>query len=632
MAVVPPYFSPIAFPDVSLAERFIASFWANAQEEYRFKRKAALQALDPRTRAIMHKTLQESLTEALANRASLIEQDRSDRAEIVKDYLSQLGQNARNLQNNQADIAKSRISARGSIETESMKIQRANQAAMRRDPQSNAIIEKVRTGSEFRPELNLDGWTQKYLNDPAGAQNMWTDQSRKYIPVFEDLSKTTGRGDAQRREALAAQLQQAAIERGDIVGANMIAAQATGRPDFRNPVFQLRDGSLVAAGGLTAENAVGAKPVLRLNLMTEYRQNYGPVTDADIERRQRRATRGGVGAAQSIDLDAMLLSAGLDKPVDVSVYDTRIDSLRKSLRRSQIASRRESAARSAILSGQAFDPYISSLEEPTSELRLIDEIAKVYQQSPAAGRRILDEAFTGQLEPGAVESVVFDGWRREAVAARRRGLGEQEANRLGGNVLDFFKNELRSIALDSKRAETAEDLVNLRDRLLSLSGSVDNPFVRTQLDQVQTARGFTLAQVLGTSLREITFDEPDDAETFATFSNALADMLDDAGNQETLSELSWLPYEYDDQINNLSSVYTSGDREAYKQQVVSLRNDIDLMDPKLAGDAGRTIVNQVDLALDTDNFDTLNSRLVELNDSIQNWIVESERQMAGLGS
>ena len=56
------------------------------------------------------------------------------------------------------------------------------------------------------------------------------------------------------------------------------------------------------------------------------------------------------------------------------------------------------------------------------------------------------------------------------------------------------------------------------------------------------------------------------------------------------------------------------------------------MDPKLAGDAGRTIVNQVDLALDTDNFDTLNSRLVELNDSIQNWIVESERQMAGLGS
>jgi hypothetical protein len=528
MAVVPPYFSPIAFPDVSLAERFIASFWANAQEEYRFKRKAALQALDPRTRAIMHKTLQESLTEALANRASLIEQDRSDRAEIVKDYLSELGQNARNLQNNQADIAKSRISARGNIETESMKIQRANQAAMRRDPEANSIIEEVRTGSKFRPELTLDGWTQKYLNDPAGAQNMWTNQSREYVPLIERLSKTTGRGDAQRREALAAQLQEAAIERGDIVGANVIAAQATGRPDFKNPVFQLRDGSLVAAAGLTAENAVGAKPVLRLNLMTEYRQNYGPVTDADIERRQRRATRGGVGAAQSIDLDAMLLSAGLDKPVDVSVYDTRIDSLRKSLKRSQIASRQESAARSAILSGQAFDPYISSLEEPTSELRLIDEIAKVYQQSPAAGRRILDEAFTGQLEPGAVESVVF--------------------------------------------------------------------------------------------------------ETFATFSNALADRLDDAGNQETLSELSWLPYEYDDQINNLSSVYTSGDREAYKQQVVSLRNDIDLMDPKLAGDAGRTIVNQVDLALDTDNFDTLNSRLVELNDSIQNWIVESERQMAGLGS
>ena len=54
------------------------------------------------------------------------------------------------------------------------------------------------------------------------------------------------------------------------------------------------------------------------------------------------------------------------------------------------------------------------------------------------------------------------------------------------------------------------------------------------------------------------------------------------------------------------------------------------MDPKLPGDAGRTIVNQVDLALDTENFDTLHTRMVQLNDSIRNWILESEKQMAGV--
>lgn len=631
MAVVPPYFNPIAFPDVSLAERFVASFWANAQEEYKFKRKAALNALDPKVRAIMHKNLQDSLTETLEMRTNLIQSDREQRAGLLKEHLEQLGQNTRNMQTSQAAIAKQRISTRGSIETSAMDIQKKNRAAFRRDPQSNAIIERVASDPKYITDArSADYWGPAFQQNEQAALNQWTSQARKYDKAFEDLSKTTGRGDSQRREALMAQMQQTVIDRGDVVGANMIAAQATGRRDLLAPVFQLADGTFVGTDGLTAQNAVGARPVLQLNLLDEYKANYGPVFESDIERRQERATRGGVGRAADVDLKGMMVTLGLDKPVNVEVYDSRIKSLRVALERSQGASRRESAARSAIISGQAFDPYISRLETPTSELRLIDEISKVYQQSPAAGRRILDEASTGQLDPGEVESIVFDGWRQEAVAARRRGLNEQEANRLGGNVLTFFKKELRAVARDSERAKTAEDMIDLRDRLLNLSDSVDNSFVKSKLDSVQTERGVSLSDVLGSGLRGITFDDPDEADTFAKFSNALADKLEEAENQADSSELSWLPYEYDEQISNLSGLYQSGDKEQYKQQAVDLRNDIDLMDPKLAGDAGRTIVNQVDLALDTENFDTLHTRMVQLNDSIQNWILESEKQMAGV--
>jgi hypothetical protein len=159
---------------------------------------------------------------------------------------------------------------------------------------------------------------------------------------------------------------------------------------------------------------------------------------------------------------------------------------------------------------------------------------------------------------------------------------------------------------------------------------VGNSFVKAQLDQIRTPGGGSLSDVLGKGLRRITFKEADDAKTFATFSNRLADKLEEAQEQKDKAELSWLPYEYDEQISNLSDLYQSGDKEGYKQKAVTFRNDIDLMDPKLSGDAGRLIVNQVDLALDTENFDTLHTRMIELNDSIQNWIIESDKQMAGI--
>jgi hypothetical protein len=633
MAVVPPYFSPIAFPNVSMAERYIASFWANAQEEYKFKRTAALKALDPKARALVHKGLQDSLTDTLQMRTDLVESDHEKRFELMKEHLKQLGLNTRSLQTSQASVSRQKISSRTSIETGVLKIKRENQAAFRMDAGSNSVIAGLEEGLDKPGSQKTQAhWGQAFLKSEKNAGNEWMAQGEPYEGAVSKLSKSTSRGEkqGQRRLALMVQLQQVAIDRNDVIGANVIAAEAMGNPGLKAPLFDLGGGVYGGADRLTKDNAANARPVLTLNLMDEYRTSYGPVYDSDIERMQARATRGGVGPAASVDLGAMMVTLGLDKPINTEIYDNRILSLRRALNKSQGASRLESEARSAIITGQAYDPYIGALETPTSELRLIDEIAKVYQQSPAAGRRLLDEASTGQLVPGESERIVLDGWRQEAVAARRRGLNEQEANRLGGNVLTFFKKELRAVALASKSAKTAEDMVDLRERLLSLSDSVGNSFVKAQLDQIRTPGGGSLSDVLGKGLRRITFKEADDAKTFATFSNRLADKLEEAQEQKDKAELSWLPYEYDEQISNLSDLYQSGDKEGYKQKAVTFRNDIDLMDPKLSGDAGRLIVNQVDLALDTENFDTLHTRMIELNDSIQNWIIESDKQMAGI--
>ena len=282
-----------------------------------------------------------------------------------------------------------------------------------------------------------------------------------------------------------------------------------------------------------------------------------------------------------------------------------------------------------ILSGVYTFP---ELEPATTELAILSHLKRIHDRSPSAARRALEEASSGQLQPGDVERLVFDGWRQESVAARRRGLNEQDSFRLGGNVFTFFKKELRSVERDAKSAVSAEDLIDLRDRLMSLSDSVDSPFVREQLDTLQTPRGRSLSWVLGEGLKSVTFSEPDNAAVYGQFASSLANTLDSVDESSVESELAWLPYQYDDEIENLSSLYQSGDTESYKQGAVSLRNDIDLMDPKLAGDAGRLIVEQADVALEQDNFDVFHQNIIELNKSIRDWIADSQSQVAGAGS
>ena len=165
----------------------------------------------------------------------------------------------------------------------------------------------------------------------------------------------------------------------------------------------------------------------------------------------------------------------------------------------------------------------------------------------------------------------------------------------------------------------------------TLSNNLDNGFVFRQLNQLETEAGTNIGSILKTGLRNITFDEPEDAEGIARFADTLADTIDKIEDRSTQSELAWLPYQYTDEIRELSGLYQQADKSTYKQRAVDLRNSIDILDPDLAGNAGRTIVNQVDQALDTGNFDMFHSTVTDLNKSIEDWILESQAQMAGVG-
>lgn len=631
MAVVPPYFSPIAFPKVSMTERYLASFWANSLEQYKFKREQGLKAMDPKIRALMQKQMQDSLDEALNLRTELINKERERRNTLLKDYLADFNQNARNTQNNQRMIQVEKIQQRGNLRKQAMEMQRENQKAFRSDSQVEKIIgdsidEYTRSSGIPR---NTQEWVSVFnANGSDGFNNQWFAQGDRYEATLDELAKLSGKGDARRREALYAILQQEAIRAGDVAGANYIAAKATGRDDYQRARFIVGDQVKVVE---QLEPGDRARLVTSIDLMQLYKQNYGPITDQDVRRYSDEVTRGGVGGTPQLDLKELLAQAGLDEPLDLSLYDERIESLRTSIQRSRAAGRREAEARAAIISGTAFSPFIGAVEAPAQTLSLIDQLGQIYEQSPSASRRVVQEITTGNLEPGEPNRLIFDGWRQEAAAARSRGLGEKEQASLGGNVYGFFKNQLRSVARDATRAQTAEDIIDLRERILYLSNNLDNSFVFNQLNQLETAAGTNIGSILKTGLRNISFDEPEDSESIARFANTLADTIDKIEDRSTQSELAWLPYQYTDEIQELSGLYQQGDKSTYKQRAVDLRNSIDILDPDLAGNAGRTIVNQVDQALDDDNFDTFHSTVTDLNKSLEDWIVDSQAQMAGVG-
>tara|TARA_R110002020_G_scaffold63451_6_gene169459 strand:+ start:392 stop:2290 length:1899 start_codon:yes stop_codon:yes gene_type:complete len=631
MAVVPAYFSPIAFPKVSLAERFVASFWANAQEEYKFKRKQALEALDPKVRALVHKNLQDSLNETLTLKQELVDNERTRRKDILKDYLSEVGRNARNLQDSQKSVAIERMKQRGSLRKEAMSIQKENQQAFRDDPEANRIIKD--SVDQYRNEQNrIDAaqWLPLFIDDNRSAASQWFASGDRYNDSLEELSKTSGRTDQRRREALFAQMQEEAFNAGDFAGANKIAAHAMGVDRLAMPTFMVGNQQRYL-DQLRPSEYDAAQPVVSLDLMENYKAKYGPVTDSDIQRYQREVTQGGVGAVQMESLDELLSVAGLGQPLDLTAYDQRIQDLRTAIQRSQVQSRQESAARSAVISGTAFSPYIGRLETPTQELNLIQQLGEIYQNSPAAGNRVIKEITQGRLEPGETDSLVFEGWRQEAANARLRGLGEKEEASLGGNVFNYFKSQLRAVSRDAAAAKSATDIVDLRERLMYLSDNLDNEFVFRQLNQLETSAGTNLGSILKTGLRNISFEQSEDVQAVSKFADALADTIDTVEKGSTQSEIAWLPYQYSDEIQELSSLYQQGDRGAYKQRAVDLRNRVDILDPDLAGNAGRTIVNQVDKALEEDNFDMFHSKVTELNNSLNDWIVESQAQMTGVG-
>ena len=632
MAVVPAYFSPIAFPDVSMMERYLGAVWAHSLDQYKFKREQALRAMDPKIRALMQKQMQDSLDEALVLRTELIDNDRQRRNDLLKEHLADLNRNARQTQDNQRAVQVQKIQQRGLLRREAMQIQRENQKAFRTDSQTNKLIsdsiDKFRSGNDV---LDTQGWLAVFSQQGADAfNNRWEGARERYTSNLDKLSDLAGRGDARRREALFALMQENAIREGDVAGANYIASVALGRDDYRRARFQVGN-EIKFAEQLTGDDFSRAQLRPTISLMQMYKQDYGPVTDSDVRRYSEEITRGGVGGIGQVDLQELLATAGLDKPLDLSAYDERINSLRKSLQRSRALGRQESAARAAIISGTAFSPYLGRVETPSQELSLIDQLGEIYSQSPAAGRRVVQEITTGNLEPGEPNRLVFDSWFQEASAARMRGLGEKESASLGGNVYGFFKKQLRSVARDAARARTAEDIVDLRERILYLSNNLDNGFVFRQLNQLETEAGTNIGSILKTGLRNITFDEPEDAEGIARFADTLADTIDKIEDRSTQSELAWLPYQYTDEIRELSGLYQQADKSTYKQRAVDLRNSIDMLDPDLAGNAGRTIVNQVDQALDTDNFDMFHSTVTDLNKSIEDWIVESQAQMAGVG-
>tara|TARA_R100001082_G_scaffold28821_1_gene14494 strand:+ start:29474 stop:31285 length:1812 start_codon:yes stop_codon:yes gene_type:complete len=596
----------------------MASYWKEAQEQYREERKALLRALDTRSLRIVAAKAQESLDETLRFMTELQQKQVEERGLVTRTWLDQNAQNIRNYQDAQASISQSRITQVGGIEKQRLTSQRELRRATQLSVEAETAIAQNIAKTTPHRGLSRQGWSDLWVDEdrtPSQMPAKWTEQGLKYEAYLADIENKERTSDPVREQYLAVRLWEEAVEKGDLAGASRVAALATGRTVENIPV--LRNGQVY----------------LRTDLRRWFTDLYGPITTADTAASRRVISRtGGVSRADMPGLDEVMTMSGLDKNVDLSQYRTRADELRELIRGYQRDIKGQEQAAMMVVSGTAgLSPWTSGPKSMVPATRVIDTLGGLLRNDRPTAKRVLDEVTRGNFDVN-VPLATFTTWAEDAIQARVSGTGTAKQGRLGNNVLDYLSAELSAIAQEAKRAADVQQVENVRKRFLSLGESINSPLVQGQLVGIQTAKGRSLSDVFSGIESSIGVQGMDVAQNIRIGANGMSRLISKSQTSmpEQQSELAWLPYQYEDRLSSMSDAMASGDTQSYAQQAEQFKLDLEPLSADLAGDAGVAIRDQIGVAEQSGDYDTLNKRMEELRSVIQDWINAAAQGNAAL--
>ena len=167
---------------------------------------------------------------------------------------------------------------------------------------------------------------------------------------------------------------------------------------------------------------------------------------------------------------------------------------------------------------------------------------------------------------------------------------------------------------------------------MSLGQSINSPLIQGHLAGITTAKGRSLGDVFGGIESSIGVQGMDVAQNIRIGANGMSRLISNAQTSmsEQQSELAWLPYQYEDRLSSMSTAMASGDTQSYTQQAEQFKLDLEPLSADLAGDAGVAIRDQIDVAEQSGDYDTLNKRMEELRSVIQDWINAAAQGNAAL--